>query len=159
MYKILFVCLGNICRSPMAEMIFNQLIRENYRYDVARSDSRGLSAFEYGHSIYPQAEQVLVKHNVRVDAHTADVVKKDDYENYDIIICMDKANLDELTNFFGGDPNKKIFLLMTFADKDEEIEDPWYTGNFDKVYGLIEEGCTALFNKLVEKYDKAQLEQ
>ena len=155
MYKVLFVCLGNICRSPMAEMIFNQLIRENYRYAVARCDSRGISAFELGHSIYPQAKEVLIKHNIRVDDHKADVVKKDDYENYDIIICMDNSNRDELINFFGGDPDKKIVLLL----EDGEIEDPWYTGNFEKVYGLIEEGCINLFNNLVELYDKKQLNQ
>ena len=159
MYKVLFVCLGNICRSPMAEMIYNQLIRVNNRYDVTRCDSRGLSTLELGNSIYPQAEQVLTKHNIKVDDHKADVIKKDDYENYDIIICMDNANIDELVNFFGGDPDNKIHLLMSYADKDEEIEDPWYTGNFDKVYNLIEEGCTSLFKKLVEKYDNDLLNQ
>ena len=159
MYKVLFVCLGNICRSPMAEMIFNQLIRDNNRLEVAKSDSKGISTYELGNSIYPQAKQVLIKHNIKVDNHKADVIKKDDYDNYDLIICMDNSNLNELIDFFEENPENKISLLMSYTGKEEEIEDPWYTGNFDKVYNLIEEGCTSLFNKLVETYDKEQINQ
>ena len=160
MYKILFVCLGNICRSPMAEMIFKDLIYKNNKRFMLYCESRATSTEEYGNNMYPKAIQILQEHHINVERNIVSMVKKDDYTRYDYIVCMDMENYYELLNIFQGDPDHKIKLLMSFTGRDEEIADPWYTDDFDTAYNQIEEGCTALFNYLVDKYNEnAQNEQ
>ena len=150
MYNILFVCYGNICRSPMAEMIFKDLIYKNNKKYMFNCDSRATSIEEYGNDIYPDAKKVLEKNNITIEKHIAKIIKKDDYNNYDYIICTDNKNYNDLLSLFGNDLDNKIKLLTSFSGLNVEIEDPWYTGNFDKVYKLIEDGCINLFNYLVD---------
>ncbi len=152
MYNILFVCYGNICRSPMAEMIFKDLVYKNNKRFLFNCSSAAISMEEYGNDIYPKAKEVLEEHNVTIERHSATVVNKDDYRKYDYIVCMDNNNYNNLLKIFGGDPDNKIKLLMSFTGRDEEIEDPWYTDRFEEVYNQINEGCTSLFNQLVTKY-------
>lgn len=149
MYNILFICYGNICRSPMAEMIFKDLIYSRNKRHMINCESKATSIEEYGNPIYPAAKDILEKNNVTVERHIASKTKKEDYQKYDFIICMEQSNYYDLINIYGGDPDDKIKLLMSYANKDEEIEDPWYTGNFSKVYDQITEGCKALFDYLV----------
>ena len=145
MYNVLFVCLGNICRSPMAEMIFKDMIRKYKAKDFIHCESRATSTEEYGNGMYPKAVQVLQEHGIPVERNTVNMVKKEDYDKYTYIVCMDKANYYDLISIFRGDPEKKVHLLMEFAGRKEEIEDPWYTNRFEEVYNQIEEGCMGLF--------------
>ena len=107
---------------------------------------------EIGNPIYPKAKEVLEKHNVTIEKHYASQTKKEDYNKYDLIICMEKRNYYDLINIYNGDPEDKIKLLMEYTGRDEEIEDPWYTGNFDKVFNQIKEGCESLFDYLVDSF-------
>ena len=152
MYNILFVCYGNICRSPMAEMIFKDLVEKNHKRFLFTCESKATSMEEYGNGIYPKAKKILEEHNVTIEKHTASTVKKEDYQKYNLIICMEEMNKEDLLSIFGGDPEDKIKLLLSFTGVDEEIEDPWYTDRFELVYEQIERGCKALFQTLVNDY-------
>ena len=152
MYNILFVCYGNICRSPMAEMIFKDIVEENHKRFLFNCESKATSMEEYGNEIYPKARKVLEEHNVTIEKHTASMVKKEDYNKYQYIICMDQNNYYSLINIFNEDPEDKIKLLMSFTGEEKEIEDPWYTDRFEEVYQMINDGCHALFQKLVDEY-------
>ena len=135
--KIMFVCLGNICRSPMAEYIFKSLDKDN-NFIVSSS---GISDEEYGNDIYPPAKDILDKNNIKYDSHFAHKITKEEYEENDYIIVMEDYHKSRLNNIFGD--NKKVIKLL-----EKDIEDPWYTGNFEKVYKEIYEGCKNLYNKI-----------
>lgn len=152
MYNILFVCYGNICRSPMAEMIFKDIVIQNNKRFLFHCESKATSMEEYGNGIYPKARQVLEEHGVTIEKHIATMVKKEDYNQYDYIICMDNQNYDTLVRLFDGDKDNKVHMLMSYTGSDEAIEDPWYTDRFEKVFNQIDKGCHALFNQLVEEY-------
>ena len=139
MYDILFICYGNICRSPMAEMIFKDLVYKNNKKFLFNCTSKATSMEEHGNPIYPKAKEVLEKNNVTIEKHYANQTKKEDYIKYDLI------------NIYNGDPDNKIKLLMSYTNREEEIEDPWYTGNFEKVFNQIKEGCECLFDYLVDE--------
>lgn len=156
MYNILFICYGNICRSPMAEMIFKDLIYKNNKRFLFNCESKATSLEEIGNDIYPQAKEELEKHNITIERHNASQTKREDYQKYDLIICMEKRNYYDLINIYNGDPEDKIKLLMDYAGTEEEIEDPWYTGRFEKVYNQIERGCESLFNYLLDNYSSQE---
>ena len=134
--KILFVCHGNICRSPMGEYIFKYLTGDKYIIE-----SRATSVEEIGNDIYPPVKEILNKYNIPYDRHMARQITIDDYNNYDLIICFDDYNIRNI-KLITKDISKVIKLL------DKDIEDPWYTGNYDKVYHEIYDGCIKLLNKL-----------
>ncbi len=152
MYNILFICYGNICRSPMAEMIFKDLVYKNNKKFMFNCESKATSIEELGNPIYPEAVNTLKKHNITIEKHYATKTTKEDYKRNDYIICMEEKNYYDLIKIYNGDPEEKIKLLMTFTKREEEIEDPWYTGRFEKVYEQIKEGCEALFDNLVNDY-------
>ena len=156
MYDILFICYGNICRSPMAEMIFKDLVYKNNKKFLFNCTSKATSMEEHGNPIYPKAREVLEKNNVTIEKHYANQTKKEDYNKYDLIICMEKSNYYDLINIYNGDPDNKIKLLMSYTNREEEIEDPWYTGNFEKVFNQIKEGCECLFDYLVDEYNSKE---
>lgn len=135
--KINFVCWGNICRSPMAEYIFKSLDVE-HKYEVISS---AISNEEYGNDIYPPAKDVLNKNNIKYNIHHAHKITKEEYEQSDYIIVMENYHIEKLYSMYGKS-NKVIKLL------EKDIEDPWYTGKFDKVFNEINEGCINLYNKL-----------
>ena len=148
MYNILFVCYGNICRSPMAEMIFKDLIYKNnkrYKYSCV---SRATSMEELGNAMYPAALKKLEDMKIPTERHVATQLKKDDYNRYDLIIVMEERNKRDVLNIVGDDPNNKIHLLMEYTNNLRTIEDPWYTGDFDTAFSLINEGCLALYEYL-----------
>ena len=153
MYNILFVCYGNICRSPMAEMIFKDLIYKNSKRYMFSCVSRATSVEEIGNDIYPKAKEVLIKNGITIEKHYATQVTKIDYEKYDYIICMEERNRRDLIRIFGEDIENKIHLLLEYSDGGE-IDDPWYTGKFDECFSLIYEGCLGLYNYLLDLGDK-----
>lgn len=157
MYNIVFVCYGNICRSPMALMIFNDLIYKNNKKYMFNTSSRATSIEELGNGLYYESYNVLSKNNVTIEEHKAIQISKYDYNKYDLIICMEQRNKRDLINIFGHDNDNKIHLLMEYTDNNKDIDDPWYTRDFDLCYKEINEGCNGLFNYLIEKGDNNEI--
>lgn len=156
MYNILFVCYGNICRSPMAEMIFKDLIYNNNKRYMFNCLSRATSIEELGNDIYPEAKKILEKNNIKIERHSAKNFQKEDYEKFDYIIVMEEKNKKDLLRII-DDYDNKIHLLMEYTNNKKDIEDPWYTGNFEKVFNEINEGCNGLFNYLINKGDNNEI--
>lgn len=149
MIKILFVCHGNICRSPMAQCIFQQLAEEAGVGDRFEIDSAAVSAEELGNGIYPPAERELRRHGVPVLPHRAWQLRERDYERYDLFVVMDRSNFDRLFMRFRADPQGKLRMLMDYTPQGGEVSDPWYTDRFDVAYRDICEGCEALLKSLL----------
>lgn len=157
MYNILFVCYGNICRSPMAEMIFKDLvIKNNKRYKFS-CVSRATSMEELGNDIYPQAKRKLLEEGITCERHIATQIKKDDYNLYDYIIVMEERNRKDIIKIIGPDLDNKIHLLMEYTDNIKDISDPWYTGDFNTAYKEIYNGCLGLYNYLLNKEDENEV--
>lgn len=149
MTKILFICLGNICRSPMAEAMFRHLAAEAGRSGEFKVASAAVSEEEWGNPIYPPAAAILRRHGIPFDKlRTARQMKPSDYQNYDLIIAMDEANIRGIRRIAGGDPQDKIRLLLDYADEHRNVADPWYTRDFDTAYNDILRGCRALLDTL-----------
>lgn len=145
MYRVCFVCYGNICRSPMAEFIFKDLIYENKKRYKMSCTSRAISFEEIGNDIYPDAKDVLDRHDVKIERHKARRFSKEEYNDFDLIIVMEERNKRDLLNIIGDDLDNKVHKLREFVKDNKDIEDPWYTGRFDLVYKEIVEGCKGLF--------------
>ena len=150
MKKILFVCHGNICRSPMAEFVFKKIVADNGASDRYFVESRATSAEELGNPVYPPAKRELLKHGITCDGKTAIRLTRADYDKYDLIIGMDERNIRNMLLLFGSDPEGKIRKMMTFAGKSADVADPWYSGEFDVTYRDILVAGEALF-ALLEK--------
>lgn len=148
MMKILFVCHGNICRSPMAEMVFKELVRRAGRESDFYIDSAATDYDEIGNSMHRGTRQVLESHNIPFTDHRARIVTKEDYENFDLIVIMDGENERHLKRIAGLDTKSKVKYLMSFAGQNRDVADPWYTGNFDETWRDISEGCAALLESL-----------
>lgn len=150
MTKILFVCHGNICRSPMAELIMKALVKEGRLEGEFEIASAATSREEIGNPLYPPARRTLQKHGIPMTPHAARQVTREDYEHYDRLIAMEKYNLLNLRPAVGHDPKKKVSLLMDYTDRPGDVADPWYTGDFETAYGDILEGCQGLLKALQE---------
>ena len=146
MVKILFVCHGNICRSPMAEFVMKDLAEKN-GVD-AYIASAATSTEEIGNPVHYGTRNKLSEFGISVAGKYAVQMTKKDYDKYDYIIAMDSNNIRNIFRITGGDPNGKISKLLSFAGRDDDIADPWYTGNFDATYNDVVEGCEALLNKI-----------
>lgn len=157
MYNILFICYGNICRSPMAEMIFKDLIIKNNKRYKFSCVSRATSMEELGNPIYPQAKRKLEQMGVTCEAHKATLVTKDDYDTYDYIIVMEEKNRRDLLRIFNEDKDNKIHLLMEYTNNTKDIDDPWYSGDFDTAFNEINEGCIGLYNYLMNLGDRDEV--
>ena len=150
MVKILFVCHGNICRSVGAQYIFDEMIRENGLEDEIMCDSAATSREEIGNPVYPPARDGLRKHGITdVSGKRARQIRRDDYGKYDLIIGMEQRNVITMLRIFGGDPEDKVKLLLSYSDNPRDISDPWYTRNFERAYDDIVEGCEALLESLI----------
>ena len=145
MTKILFLCHGNICRSPMAEYVMKDLAKTEQDIYI---ESKAVSAEEIGNPIYPSAARTLKSHNIPFGNHRARQIKKDDYEKFDYIIVMEEYNLPRLFRIIGADPESKVYNLLDFTPTPGDIEDPWYSGNFEKVFEEITLGCKGLLDKI-----------
>ncbi len=145
MIKILFICHGNICRSPMAEYIMRDKLEKSGLGALVQVSSAATSREEIGNPVYPPAKKVLEQFGIKCDGHHARQVKVSDYDEYDFIIGMDSANMRGLMRGFGGDPLNKLHLMSTYATSySGDVEDPWYTGEYEKVRRQIADGCEGL---------------
>ncbi len=144
MYRIMFVCHGNICRSPMAEFIMKDLIRREHLESQIQVSSSATSTEEIGNPVYPPAKAELQRHGLSCNGKYAVQVKKSDYDNYDLFIVMDSNNVRNIGRIFKSDPLGKVHKLLEFAGRSDDVSDPWYTDRFDVAYCDIHEGCTAL---------------
>lgn len=155
MKRIMFVCHGNICRSPMAEFIMKKLVREAGLQDNFFISSSATSTEEIwngrGNPVYPPAKAELKKHGISCEGKYAVQLKKGDYENYDLFIGMDSANIRNMRKILDNDRDGKIYKLLTFADRSDDVADPWYSGDFEKTYDDIYSGCTALLEYLTRE--------
>lgn len=148
MIKILFVCLGNICRSPMAKCIMQDLIRRKGMEKNFEIDSAATSDEEVGNGIYPLAKKKLQEKGIACQEHIAKKMKPEDYQRFDYIIGMEKNNCENIIRIVGKDEKGKIFCLLDFSSNPRDISDPWYTRDFEKAYQDIREGCEELLAKL-----------
>ncbi len=147
--RLLFICHGNICRSPMAEMVLKALLRERGAQDEITVESAAVSAEELGNDVYPPARRELARHGVPCETRRAWKIRREDYDRYDLILAMDRENAQRAYLIFGGDPEKKIQLLMSYTSRGGEVADPWYTDRFDVAYREIREGCEGLLRALL----------
>ena len=145
MIKILFVCHGNICRSPMAEFVMKDMVRRAGLDSEFQIASAATSNEEIGNPVYPPARRKLWEHGIRCDGKTARRIRAADYEDYDLLIGMDEANMRNMGRW---DPAGKLHLLLDFAGRQDSVADPWYTGDFEATWQDVNEGCLALLNRL-----------
>ena len=144
MVRILFVCHGNICRSPMAEFIMKDLVEQAGRSVEFSIASAATSREELGNEVYFPAKKKLREHGISCEGKTARQMTRQDYRDYDLLIGMDRRNLENMRRISGGDPEQKLHLLMKFAGKHSEVADPWYTGDFEATWQDVLEGCQGL---------------
>ncbi len=154
MNKILFVCHGNICRSPMAEFIFKNMLSERGLSSDFYVCSSATSSEEIwngrGNPVYPPAKAELLKHGITCEGKTAVQLKKADYDNYDLFVGMDSANIRNMHRIFGSDADDKIRKLMDYTSRGGDVADPWYSDRFDVAYRDIFDGCKALLAELIK---------
>ena len=150
MIKILFICHGNICRSPMAEFIMKELTRKEGLEDKFFIASAATSNEEIGNPVYPPTKRILNKRGISCDGKRAIRVTKGDYDYYDYLICMDNNNIRNLHRIIGTDPLNKVSRLMDFTDTPADVADPWYTYDFETTESDIDKGCKALLNYTLE---------
>ena len=153
--KVLFICHGNICRSTMAQSVMTYLVTKSNLADHFHINSAATSCEEIGNPPHHGTVAKLREVGIPLIPHRAIQMTKQDYETYDYLIGMDAANIRNMTRIAGGDPDAKIYKLLSFADSGRDIADPWYTGNFDDTYNDILEGCTAFLKKskkLVQRF-------
>jgi len=139
--KILFVCHGNICRSPMAQAIFTKMLEDEGLSEKFFVDSAATSREEIGNNVYPPARRTLEKHGIHGFSHNARQMTVNDYETFDVIKVMDRYNYANVLRMTGNDPKAKISMLLN-----HDVADPWYTGDFETTYNDIVQGCKELLN-------------
>lgn len=151
--KILFVCHGNICRSPMAEMVMKHFVRAAGKENSFFIDSAATDYDEIGNSMHRGTRNMLVRHQIPFTDHKARIVTTGDYDNFDLIVCMDDENLRHLARIVGRDSEKKVRKLLEFCGLSCDVADPWYTGNFEETYSDVTAGCAALLESLLCQND------
>ncbi len=145
MKKILFVCHGNICRSPMAEFVLKDMVKKRGIEKEFFISSAATSTEEIGNSVHRGTREKLKQYGISTEGKYAVQLKRQDY----YILAMDKANVKNIQRIVGEDSQNKVHLLLSYAEKNTDIADPWYTGDFDKTYDDIVEGCNAFLNKII----------
>lgn len=148
MIRIMFVCHGNICRSPMAEFILKDMVNKKGIGDRFCICSSATSTEELGNPVYPPARARLALSGISCEGKRSVQIKKSDYFDYDLLICMDSNNLRNIKRIIPDDPQEKIKKLMDFTGRGGDVADPWYTGDFETTFQDISEGCTALLKYL-----------
>ena len=151
MIKILFVCHGNICRSPMAEFVMKDMVRKSGLENQFHIASAATSGEELGNPVYPPARRKLAEHGIDCSGKTARRLRKSDYTQYDLLIGMDQANLRNMHRMCGGDPEGKLHLLLDFTNRPGNVADPWYTGDFEATWRDVTQGCQGLLQELAQE--------
>ena len=141
MIKILFICHGNICRSPMAEFVMKDLVTKAGKRGAFEIASAAVSREELGNPVYPPAKRKLLEPDIRCDGHAARQMTRADYDKFDYIIGMDTANIRNLNRMLKNDPDGKVYKFLSFTGSGRDIADPWYTGDFEATYRDVVEGC------------------
>ncbi len=153
--RIMFVCHGNICRSPMAEFVLKQMLSERgiaQEFIVASSATSTEEIWEgVGNPVYPPAKAELARHGISCEGKRAVQLTRADYSQYDLFIGMDSANIRNMHRILGGDPHGKIHKLMDYTSKGGDVADPWYTRRFDVTYADVKAGCEGLLNEFMKK--------
>ena len=149
MKRILFVCHGNICRSPMAEFVMKDLVRKAGREGDFYIESAATSTEELGNPVYPPARQKLAEHGLSCKGKTARQMNRRDYEDFDLLIGMDTWNIRNMERISGGDRAHKIHRLLDYTQRPGDVADPWYTGNFEATWRDVLEGCQALLDTMI----------
>ena len=148
MIKILFVCHGNICRSPMAEFVMKDLVRRAGLENDFLIESAATTTDELGNPVYPPVRQKLLEHGISCAGKRARQMQRGDYARFDLLIGMDGANLRGMRRIAEGDPENKIRLLLDYTDRPGDVADPWYTRDFDAAWRDVNEGCEKLLGLL-----------
>lgn len=151
MIKVLFVCHGNICRSPMAEFVFRDMVEKRGLGDCFHIESAATSREEIGNGVHPGTKEILRRLGISANGKRAVQMTNQDYEKYDYILGMDQWNLKNMRRILGEDTENKVKLLLDFSDSPRDITDPWYTGNFDVTYRDVREGCEALLEFILKR--------
>lgn len=149
MVKVMFVCHGNICRSPMAEFVFRHMVEEKHLSDRFTITSSATSREEIGNPVHRGTKNKLSEVGISCEGKRAVQLTKRDYEIYDYIICMESYNIKNVLRIIGEDKEGKVHRLLDFSDNPRDIADPWYTGNFDETYSDVAEGCAALLDYIL----------
>ena len=150
MYKLLFICHGNICRSPMAEFVMKDIVNKAGMSDEFYISSCATSTEEIGNTVHYGTKRKLAEVGISCEGKRAVQLTKKDYDKYDMLIAMDEMNIRNIMRIIKTDPINKVSLLLSHCGENRSIADPWYTGNFDNTYNDILKGCTALFKELTE---------
>jgi len=148
MINVLFVCHGNICRSPMAEFVMKHMVEQAGLTEHFQIASAATSTEEIGNPVYPPARRKLAEHGIGCAGKTARQLRREDYGLYDYLVGMDSANLRNMRRICGGDPEGKITLLLDHTDHPRDVADPWYTGDFEQTWQDVNEGCRGLLNAI-----------
>ena len=161
--NVMFVCHGNICRSPMAEFIFKDMLQKQGLLGQFTAASSATSTEEIwngvGNPVYPPAKEELRKHGISCEGKRAVQLQKSDYDRYDLFVGMDSANIRNMYRILGGDPYGKIHKLMDYTSRGGDVDDPWYSDRFDIAYRDIFDGCQGLLQTLCEKQDQSTKEK
>ena len=148
--KILFVCHGNICRSPMAEFVMKEMVKNSGLQERIYIESAATSTEELGNPVYPPARKIMAQHGIDCKNKTARQITRADYDNFDYIVAMDEYNIRNMRRFFGDDPDNRVSLLLSWANENREVADPWYTGDFEATWCDVNCGCKALLEQILK---------
>ena len=152
MIKILFICHGNICRSPMCEFVMKDLVAKAGRADQFEIASAATSTEELGNPVHPGTRRQLALHGISCEGKRARQVTRADYDRYDMLICADSNNIRNLRRITGGDPDGKISLVLDHTSRPgRDVDDPWYSGDFETTWNDVSDGCAGLLRELTEK--------
>ncbi len=148
MIRVLFVCHGNICRSPMAEFVLKDMVQKKGIAEIFEIESCATSTEEIGNPVYPPARRKLSQHGISCSGKTARQMTSNDYKRFDHIFAMDRNNLRNMQRFINNDPDSKVSLFMEIAGISRDVADPWYSGDFDATWEDVNCGCGAFLEKL-----------
>ena len=157
MIKVLFICHGNICRSPLAEFVFKNLVSQAGLANQFMVASAATSTEEIGNDVHRGSKAIMKKYHIPFGPRQARQITKRDYTEYDYLIGMDTANIRNMHRAFGGDPDGKVYKLLSFAGEGRDVADPWYTGDFETTYQDVLAGCEGLLKQLQYKCESPLL--